>query len=153
MIAEVNISEESVAAEVQAVCREAYTLEAERIGFLDLPPLIETAEDLQRSTDRFLVFRHEEAIVGALSFHAIPETLVISRLVVKPAYLRRGIGTALLRAMECTTSAGGRIKVTTAQANTPAVRFYERNGFVPGEVTIVSQGLVLVHLTKELQSC
>jgi ribosomal protein S18 acetylase RimI-like enzyme len=99
----------AVAAELVALQRAAYAVEAELIGSTAIPPLHDTAESL----------------VGAgLTWFGTRE-----RLVVAPRAFRRGIGAALVR--HVLGFAGARpVVVSTGRANVPARALYERLGFV-----------------------
>lgn len=56
----------------------------------------------------------------------------ISDLWVAPDYQGRGVGTALLRALEAEVAALGllRVELETLATNTRAIHFYERHGFI-----------------------
>jgi ribosomal protein S18 acetylase RimI-like enzyme len=146
MISEANPSEHSVAKQIHAVSQAAYALEAERIGCAEFPPLRETLDKLRQCSDTFLVFQQAGRIVGALAFDGTSDPVLITRLVVSPEHLRRGIATALLTELERRLPAV-RLKVSTALANTAAVSLYERLGYSKAEVTS-AEGIALVRLIK-----
>jgi ribosomal protein S18 acetylase RimI-like enzyme len=148
MITETTMSEDSVATQIHAVAQAAYALEAERIGCSDFPPLRESLEDLRNSSDSFLVFRQAGSIVGALSFDRGTDLVVITRLVVSPMHLRKGIATALLTDMERRLPTMARLTVSTGQANIAAICLYRRLGYAEANVTKSREGIVLVHLAK-----
>ena len=109
--------------------REGYAVEAELIGFEELPPLLETLEALVRSTETFLGAFVDDALVAVISWECVDEVCEIGRLVVSPSFARRGLGRALLRAA-IEESSAPRIAVQTAAANEPAVALYLAEGFV-----------------------
>ena len=150
MVSEVDIRNGDASAEVHAVCQAAYALEAERITCADFPPLRESLEELRTSTDRFLVYT-SGSITGALSFDdgAIGE-VAITRLVVRPARLRQGIATALLRELERVINRPTRIVVSTAETNVPAVALYEKSGYGITARWISAEGIPLISLEKEI---
>src|SRR5688572_19406482 len=100
MISEASLADDSILAEIFAVVQAAYASEAALLGITDFPPLRETLAELQRSSDRFFVYHKDETIVGALSCSCEVESVTITRLVVQPAYSRRGIASALLAEFE-----------------------------------------------------
>src|ERR1700761_1249903 len=100
VITDVTPAEYSVAIQIHAVMQAAYKLEAERIGFAEFPPLRESLEELRQSSDSFLVFQQSGRIIGGLSFRRGTDTIAITRLVVSPEHLRKGIGSALLSELE-----------------------------------------------------
>jgi ribosomal protein S18 acetylase RimI-like enzyme len=134
--------------QIHAVTQAAYTLEAERIGCADFPPLRESLNELRDSSDSFLIFQEAGIIVGALSFHRSPEAVDITRLVVSPAHHRKGIATALLAELEQRTSPVARLTVSTALNNTPAVSLYRKLGYVTARISNSAEGIPLLHLTK-----
>ncbi len=141
MITEATLAEYSVAAQIHAVAQAAYTLEAERIGCAEFPPLRESLDALRQSSDSFLGFQQSGSIIGALSFDRNTDPVAITRLVVSPAHLRQGIATALLSDLERRLS-------PTAQTNTPAIFLYQRLGYIPAGISNTSEGIPLLHLSK-----
>ncbi len=148
MITEATPAEDPIAAQIYALAQAAYTLEAKQIGCADFPPLRESLDDLRRSSDSFLVFRLSAEIVGALSFTRSANSLVITRLVVSPAHLRRGIATALHTRLEGMLASGVRFTVSTAQSNTPAIALYHRLGYTEASFSTSAEGIPLLHLIK-----
>lgn len=140
--------EYSVAAQIHAVAQASYALEAGRIGCSDFPPLRESLNELRQSSDSFLVFRQSGSILGALSFARSPCAVTITRLVVSPTHLRRGIATALLAELERRLPPTATLTVTTAQANTPAVLLYQRLGYTAARFSNSPEGIPLLQLTK-----
>ena len=148
MITEATPAEYSIAAQIHAVAQAAYTLEAERIGCAEFPPLRESLDELRQSSDSFLVFQQSGSIIGALSFDRSTDPVAITRLVVSPAHLRQGIATALLSDLEQRLSPTARLSVSTAQTNTPAVLLYQRLGYTTASVSNSAEGIPLLHLSK-----
>jgi len=148
MITEATPAEYSIAAQIHAVAQAAYTLEAERIGCAEFPPLRESLDELRQSSDSFLVFQQSGSIIGALSFDSSSDPVAITRLVVSPAHLRQGIATALLSDLEQRLSSATCLSVSTAQTNTPAVILYQRLGYTTAGISKSSEGIPLLHLSK-----
>lgn len=151
MVVPLTTLDAATAAAIQAVAQAAYALEAERIGCADFPPLRESVDDLRQSIDRFLIFQQGGDIVGALSFDATSAPVVITRLVVEPAHLRRGVATALFDALERLLPGAG-ISASTAQANAPAVALYRRLGFVTDSLHGSPEGIPLIRLSRPMQA-
>jgi ribosomal protein S18 acetylase RimI-like enzyme len=146
MIKEASPADYSVAVQIHTVAQAAYTLEAERIGCAEFPPLRESVDELRQSSDSFLVFEQSGRIIGSLSFDRSTDPVAITRLVVSPAHLRQGIATALLSHLERRLPPGVRLSVSTAHANAPAVLLYQRLGYIPASVSTTSEGIPLLHL-------
>jgi len=113
---------------VLAVQRAAYAVEAELIGYPDLPPLHETLEALQATAEELWLCQEDDAVVGVVGLEHGAEEMVIARLFVAPASFRRGIGSALV-ARALSLARGRRVRVGTGARNAPALALYERFGF------------------------
>jgi len=148
MITLANIGDPVVAAQIHALQQAAYSVEAERIGCLDFPPLRETIDALQRSTDCFLVFA-ERGIIGCLSYESVETRATITRLVVSPQHFRRGIATALLRALDTRLPVGSVARASTADLNEPAIRAYEKQGYRTISRPVSPDGIALRQLQKQ----
>jgi ribosomal protein S18 acetylase RimI-like enzyme len=110
--------------------------------------LYESTADLQHSGETFLACLDAAEIIGVLSFARHVQSLEICRLVVSPRHFQRGIGSALLYAVEQHASPGTTITVSTAARNTPAVRLYQKHGYAITHRHTLPDGLVLVKLAK-----
>jgi len=148
MITDATPTEYAVAIQIHAVMQAAYTLEAERIGSADFPPLRESLEELRQSSDSFLVFQQSGRIIGGLSFRRSADAVAITRLVVSPEHLRQGIATALLSELETRLFPMTRLTVSTAATNAPAISLYERFGFTTAGASTSAEGMPLLHLSK-----
>jgi ribosomal protein S18 acetylase RimI-like enzyme len=125
-----------------AVQRAGYAVEARLVGVESLPPQHETVDDLLGES--LWVAEQRGAVVGLLGLE-VGRELVIARLVVEPASMRRGIGRAL--AQHALGLAGGRaVRVGTAAANTPALALYASLGFERVRERTVSGGIAYVEL-------
>jgi GNAT superfamily N-acetyltransferase len=107
----------------------AYAIEAELIGYPQLPPAHETLAALQGCGEELWLCEEDGELVGAVGLENVSdEELLIARLFVAPSALRRGVGTALVQhALE--RARGRRVRVGTAAANLPALALYEGLGF------------------------
>ena len=150
MVTLADIREASVAAPIHALQQAAYSVEAQQIGCLDFPPLRETLEALQRSTDCFLVYAENGTIIGCLSYERAEDCTTITRLVVSPGHFRRGIASALLRALESRLPVGSVVCAWTAERNEPAIRAYEKHGYRTASREISPEGIALRRLHKQL---
>ena len=150
VITAADILESSVAEQVHALQQAAYLVESQRIGSADFPPLRESIQTLQQSTDRFLVFVEAGRIVGALSFEIAGNCVTVTRLVVSPDRFRRGIASALLTALEGRLAAASTLCATTGDLNKPAVSAYEKQGYRTVSRLVSPEGIALRRLQKRL---
>jgi len=113
---------------VLEVQRAAYAIEAELIGYPDLPPLHETLEALQATAEELWLCEEGGAVVGVVGLEHGAQEMVIARLFVAPASFRRGVGSALV-AHALSLARGRRVRIGTGARNAPALALYERFGF------------------------
>jgi ribosomal protein S18 acetylase RimI-like enzyme len=113
---------------VLAVQHAAYAVEAELIGYPQLPPLHETLEGLQATPEELWLCEEGGELCGVVGLEQHPDELVIARLFVAPAFFRRGVGSGLVG--QALARADGRpVRVGTGARNLPALALYERFGF------------------------
>ena len=78
----------------------------------------------------FLVAERGREVIATSHAAIDGEALTLRRLYVLPAEQRRGIGQALLAETLARFPAARLVTLEVERANAPAIRFYERNGFV-----------------------
>jgi GNAT superfamily N-acetyltransferase len=149
-IARLDVSSAQKAAELVALQRAAYRLEADLVGSDRIPPLRETAVELQSCGETFLGAFDGDALVGAISWKRADDTIDLHRLVVDPARFRQGIARALVRAALAAEPDASRAVVQTGAANRPAVELYLAEGFVSEDVFEPVEGLHVARLAKRL---
>ncbi|MBZ6489136.1 GNAT family N-acetyltransferase [Priestia aryabhattai] len=137
-----------IALQIVAVQVEAYQEEARLIGFSDIPQLTESKEDIMKSKEVFIGETIEGKLAGVLSFEKENERLTICRLVVRPLYFRKGIGSRLLTHVFQRYSKCEYI-VSTAERNTPAIKLYEAHRFSIIKRTAAADNLVLVTMKRD----
>ena len=135
---------------IHGLLTAAYALESRRIGVsaADFPPLARTVEDIIHSDSEFHVLIDDGAIVGVIELEPPREPAdagVIASLAVAPVALRRGFGRALVA--HALDHIPGRLLVSTAAANRPAIALYEAHGFRVRRRYRSPEGLPLVDLT------
>jgi ribosomal protein S18 acetylase RimI-like enzyme len=150
MIALLDQRNPLIAEQIYQLQQASYTIERDLIEYPDFPPLAVTAQEIQAESDTFLGYRTGAILAGVLSFTVTPVLLDIGRLIVHPAYFRRGIAGQLLQAVETYATVAQRINVSTAEKNLPAVRLYQKHGYHLTECTVLPDGLVLVRFFKSV---
>ncbi|MDK2123885.1 GNAT family N-acetyltransferase [Parachitinimonas caeni] len=125
----------------------AYRQEAELINYPALPPLAETQADLATCREVWFGWFEGAQLAGLLGMEAVDQGWLIARLVVSPAFQRRGIGQTLVNA--AIDHAGDNLlTVGTALANLPALQLYRRLGFRDASLHTLPDGLQLIELQR-----
>jgi ribosomal protein S18 acetylase RimI-like enzyme len=140
----------AVATAIHAVQRLAYAQEAALLGVKDFPPLERTPADIQASGETYLGALLSNEIVGSVSLSHDEESdqITIASLVVHPHHQRQGVARLLL-AGALKQSEGHVVTVSTGAKNLPAVRLYQKLGFVEyARCTIGNEALELVKLRR-----
>jgi chorismate mutase len=139
------------AGEVLTVQRAAYLAEAQLYGDPGIPPLTETLEEVAAAVAAGTVLTATAGprVVGAVRGEVAGGVLSIGRLAVAPDQQGRGIGGALLAAVERTPGARRAVLFTGARS-AGNLRLYGRAGYREERREQVSAGLELVHLAKDL---
>lgn len=127
---------EAAGAEHADLVRDAMRRAFEEYGGTLNPPssaLDETIEDVRAAMARggAFVAREGEAIVGSARYQLRPGHVYAERVAVDPAYRGRGVGAALMRAIEGAARAAGYAEVQIGvRASLPGnLRFYESLGY------------------------
>ncbi|MED4600312.1 GNAT family N-acetyltransferase [Paenibacillus validus] len=130
----------------------AYRIEAELVGFEEIPPLFDSPQSLRDSQESFFGYFEEGRLVGAVACRQSAKELTICRMMVHPDFFRRGIAGALLRHIESFAVPGGIMTVSTGTNNTPAVNLYEKHGFEPVHVQLLAPGITMTKFMKRVDS-
>lgn len=133
-VVEVDPTEPGVAHLLAELLRRSYAVEAELIGFRGIPGLTATAETVASGGLRWLVRLDGGRIVAALGVALDRDVLDLDSLVVDPTVFRQGHGRAIVEHALRWPGVQHWV-VGTAAGNGPAVRLYERLGFVEVERT------------------
>ena len=140
------------AEQLAAVIRDAFATEAAVYG--DIPPLHESATDLETSFDAgevTLAADLDGATVGTVRGETLPSgKLMVRRLGVLPAARGLGIGRALLVALEAAYPGVASFELFTGHLNGAALGLYESLGYVRTGTREVAPGLELVTLEKRM---
>jgi ribosomal protein S18 acetylase RimI-like enzyme len=146
------------AGEVLTLQRAAYVPEARAHADLDLPPLLQTLDELlaelgdpsvqawgRRDAGMRLVAAVRVRLTGAPGHRAAD----IGRLTVAPDRQGRGLGTSLLEAVEQQLPGDvGTLRLFTGENSEANLRLYARLGYVETGRQRAPAGYHLVHLSK-----
>lgn len=88
--------------EILSLQKLAYRIEAERYNDYNIPPLMQTLEEIKKQFKDHLFLKavSENMIIGTVRAHEENGTCYIGRLAVYPEMQNRGIGTMLMQEIE-----------------------------------------------------
>ena len=143
-------AEDGDADSIFALQRLAYESEARRYDDWSIPPLVETLDAVRRhiATHAVLKAVDGERIVGSVRGVVTDRVCEVGRLIVHPERQRRGIGAALLDAIERRVSDVDAFELFTGDRSVENIRLYERHGYVEFHRRPVSPAVSLVYLRK-----
>lgn len=138
------------AATILDIQRRAFAEEGRRCDTREIPPLTETLGDLVEHirNQTVLMARHGAHIIGSVRGIAAGDVCTVRALSIEPAYQGRGIGSALLHAIEAAHPRAAHFELTTNTIMPGNVRFYERHGYRITELTRYSDRITLAQMTK-----
>ena len=138
-----------VVAKLVKLQKASYIVEAELIGFMQIPPLLELPEDIMNCEEIYYGYFMGGDLAGIISYKIETAVLDICKVAVHPDYFKRGIATKLIKFVEQTAGIKS-IIVSTGLKNDPAVKLYNSLGFVEIDVCEVAQGVHIVNFEKKL---
>ncbi len=127
----------------------AYKVEADLIGFEEIPLLKDGIQSLRNAGETFLGYYKDEPkgriLAGAISYEWKGTVVTICRMMVHPDFFRQGIARALLGHVLTALPKQGatRFVVSTGSANIPAVGLYKSFGFIERNVRTIAPGVTL----------
>ncbi len=108
----------------------AYKEEADRYNVYDIPPLTQTVDEIKEQFKNHLILKaaFENKIIGTVRAYKKNKTCYIGRLAVHPDMQNKGIGTALMKAIEsCFTPM--RYELFTGEKSKKDIHIYEKLGY------------------------
>lgn len=139
------------AAAILELQRAAYRSEAELYNDFNIPPLRESLEELSSLFASHVFFKAvvNGMIAGSVRARSDGTTCFIGRLIVAPAYQRRGVGSRLMEVIESRFPAVERFELFTGHKSEFNLRFYEKRGYREFMREPASDRLTLVFMEKE----
>lgn len=138
------------AAVILAIQKRAFAEEARRCGDWEIPPLTESLEAVAGHIDTATVLtaRIGTQVVGSVRGLVADNVCTIRGLSVERGFEGRGIGSALLGAIEQAHPKATRFDLLTNHASTSNVRFYQRHGYRIIDLQQYSDQITLAHMGK-----
>jgi ribosomal protein S18 acetylase RimI-like enzyme len=119
------------AEEILSVQKAAFLIEARRHDDFEIPPMTETADELRAAFPGKVILKAilDGHVAGSVRGFVKEGTCYIGRLSVRPDLQKRGIGTALMDAIEARFSSAARCELFTGHKSADNIRLYERRGY------------------------
>ena len=137
---------------ILALQRIAYESEAIRYQNWKIPPLVETIDSVRRDIELHVVLKAivDGRLAGSVRGVVKDGVCEVCRFSVDPALQRRGIGSALLSAIEREFADIEAFELFTGNRSVENLRLYERHGYrvVPARTRVLSPDVSLVFLRK-----
>ncbi|NOV02442.1 GNAT family N-acetyltransferase [Paenibacillus planticolens] len=136
----------------------SYRVEADLIGFDDIPPLKDGIQSIREAEETFYGYYVQEAderkLVGAISYSREGCVITICRMMVHPNFFRRGIARALLQHIlqEQENNGAQLFVVSTGTDNLPAIQLYQSFDFIAKRVFTVPPGVSLTTFERPVAS-
>ncbi|MGF7056950.1 GNAT family N-acetyltransferase [Brassicibacter mesophilus] len=150
MIKKLNLNDTETVKRVLELQIASYKVEADILGFYEIPPLKDTIDSLKKCDEIFYGYHIRDALAGIISYKTINDTLDIHRVAVHPNFFRIGVGGKLVDYVEGNERAINRIIVCTGNMNIPAVSLYLKKGYKKINDIEVSKGIYLTQFEKIL---
>lgn len=132
------------------VQKAAFKAQGELYGEPGLPPLVQTLDEIIKECDGKTVLKAESdgEIIGSVRVGESGGICRIGRLAVLPEHQGRGVGAALMRAIEACFPNAERFAVFTGHKSLKNQRLYARLGYAETGRERVSDILTLVYMEK-----
>jgi len=128
----------------------AYQSEARRYDNWSIPPLVESVASVRDHIERHVVLKAliGDRLAGAVRGVVEDGVCLVGRLIVDPELQQRGIGAALLAAIEARHPQATAFELFTGDRSEGNLRLYRRHGYVETHRQPVSSEVSLVFLRK-----
>ncbi|SDR11927.1 GNAT family N-acetyltransferase [Thermostaphylospora chromogena] len=138
------------AGEILTVQRAAYVTEAQLYGDPFIPPLVESIERARKAIEEavVLVARDGPRLVGSVRGKLSGSVCLVGRLVVVPDRQRRGIGSALLRALHDAVPEAEAFDLFTGHLSEGNLRLCRKHGYREVGRERVHDHLTLIHMRR-----
>jgi ribosomal protein S18 acetylase RimI-like enzyme len=150
MITKLDLNDRETVENILCLQLASYRVEADLIGFDEIPPLKDTMDTLGACGEIFYGYFVEETLAGIISYKIEDRVLDIHRVAVHPSFFKRGIAKKMLAHIEKGNSGLHKIIVSTGRENNPAVELYLNNGFKKVRDIEVAENFFITCFEKEV---
>jgi ribosomal protein S18 acetylase RimI-like enzyme len=135
---------------ILALQKLAYEREARRYDDWTIPPLIETLDSVRAQIAEHVVLKAivEGRLAGSVRGVVTDRICEVCRLSVDPALQRRGIGSALIVAIEQRFPDVEAFELFTGNRSVENLRLYDRHGYRHTRTKVLSRAVSLIYLRK-----
>ena len=131
--------------------KRAYCSEAEIYSDYNIPPLMQTLDEIKQEFMHHVFLKaveKNEHIIGSVRACIEKETTYIGRLMVKPEYQNRGIGTMLMRSIEQYFVSAKRYELFTGNMSSRNLHLYRKLGYQEFKRIPLSSSLTMVYMER-----
>ena len=141
------------AKEILDLQKMAYRSEAEIYNDFNIPPLIQTLEEIEKDFKNqiFLKALMNEKIIGSIRGYLKVETCYIGRLIVHPDFQNQGIGTKLMNEIEKIFNTCQRFELFTGDRSEKNIYLYQKLGYKIFKTAKITDQTTIVYLEKNLE--
>jgi GNAT superfamily N-acetyltransferase len=135
---------------ILALQKIAYEREARRYDDWTIPPMVETLDSVRGQIARHVVLKAvvDGRLAGSVRGVVTDGVCEVCRLSVDPALQRRGIGSALLQAIELRFPDIEAFELFTGNRSVENLRLYDRHGYRHARTKVLSPAVSLIFLRK-----
>lgn len=151
MIKKLDLKNPETARSILELQLASYKIEAEIIGFNDIPPLKDTVDSLIACDETFYGYYINDVLTGIISYKIIEKVIDIHRVAIHPLYFRMGIADNLINFIEGLENNINKVVVSTGKENLPAVSLYLRNGYKRKQDIEISKGIYITEFEKNMK--
>jgi GNAT superfamily N-acetyltransferase len=132
------------------VQRSSYLSEAQAYGELFIPPLVETLDEVRAAIEAggVLIARLGPRVVGSVRWQVRDGVCHVGKLSVAGDLQGRGIGSALLNAVEEQVPDVDAYTLFTGADSPYNIRLYRRHGYVETHTEPLNERVTFVYMTK-----
>jgi phage replication-related protein YjqB (UPF0714/DUF867 family) len=142
----------SDAEEILALQKLAYRSEAEIYNDFNIPPLVQTSEEIKKDFENqfFLKAVEDEKIIGSVRAQVKGEICHVGRLIVHPNFQNRGIGNKLMNEIERVFNTCKRFELFTGSKSERNLYLYQKLGYRIFKTAKITDKTTIVYLEKKI---